>query len=145
QRVIGLVAAAWAAAELAGHSRLRGDRSQPIFVGEAEPPGGSLEAFGGALVEVLPIDAVIGLAVEHPDRAGVVLPGRPIARLACPADKPDWPHRQRLAGGVRDALLDREEIAVIDRDPDLVAGSVGGLRGQRHGLAGAQRRSVGGP
>jgi len=75
KRIIALITAARTAAKFSRHPSLRRKRGQPIFVGESKPAGIGCEAFGSSLVEILPIDAVIGFAAEHADRPGVVLPG----------------------------------------------------------------------
>ena len=146
ERVIGLVSAAGRTPEIRAHRAFRRQRGQPIFVGEAEPPVAGCELLARLrLVEGLPGDLVVRGPVEHADRADVDRPAVGIDRLRGAAHQADRADHDRFARTVHDPLIDREQIAVVDRDLHFIAHAVGALGRQGHGMAGRQQRAIGGP
>src|SRR6476469_84729 len=75
----------------------------------------------------------------------MVGPGVGVVRLERPADEPDRPDGERLRAFVDYALLDGEQIAVVNRDLDRIARAIGRLGSQSHGMARREYSAVGRP
>ncbi len=146
--VIGLILCACALAELAFKSGLLvGDqRRQPIFVGEAQPATGRLEALRGrTLVEILVIHVIIGSAVEHAHRADMDGPGVRIIGDARAVDVTIGLHPHHACAAVRDLLLRGDHVILIDRQADFESLARTIVPPQGHRAGRRQLLGIGGP
>ena len=126
-------------ARLVGH---HGD--EPVFVDEAEPaaPGSALDL---ALFAQVGISRLLQHVLEHADRAFV-------QDVEAAEDRRAHAARERIAvqchgltARVRHALVDPEEIVVLDRDLPLEAQATAVVPAERDRVCRRQRRPVGRP
>ena len=130
-----------------GRRRGRGERGQPIFVGEAEPAA----ELSRLTRPARPRRRLPSRSYNRPshwrqaDRADVAGPARGVGSTCRRGWQRHRGDRDRRGAEVGDPLRDGEQIAVVDRDDQLEpqARGVGPATGD--GLAGRERRRAGGP
>ena len=137
QQIIGLIGP-HSADEIGREPRLqlrvgvRQQRRGPVFVGDAEPAIGDLEADRLGVVDFLVAVFLQALVAEIADQAfmqDVVARDR---RSAVPRDQRERIKRDRRVADIGDVILDREEVAVVDRNGAAEGEAVAIVIFQRH-------------
>ena len=111
---------------------VRQQRRGPVFVGDAEPAVGDLEADRLGVVDLLVGIFLQALVAEIADQAFVqdVVAGD--LRGAVPRDQRERIKRDRRVADIGDVVLDGEEIAVVDRNGAAEGETVAIVIFQRH-------------
>ncbi len=111
---------------------VRQQRRGPVFVGDAEPAVGDLEADRLGVVDLLVAVFLQALVAEIADQAFMqdVVAGD--LRGAVPRDQRERIERNRRGAGIGDFVLDREQVAVVDRDGAVEGQALAIVVFQRH-------------
>ena len=118
---------------------VRQQRRRPVFVGDAEPAIGDVEADRLGVVDLLVAVFLQALIAEIADQAFMqdVIAGD--LRRAVARDQRERIERDRRGADIGDVILDGEEIAVVDRNGAAEGEAVAIVVFQRHRIARRQR------